>query len=398
MKWFTLTSAAFLLCSAAANAQIYADFSTSMGDFTCELNYTAAPKTVANFVSLAEGTRKWVDPTGTIRENTRFYDGLIFHRVFAKFMIQSGCPLGTGAAGPGYVFPDETVGGPIHEPYVLSMANATGYTNGSQFFVTVPRNPADDFLHLDGFHTVFGVVTSGRDIVDQINAVPVEGTVPMTPVVLQSVVIRRIGSQAAAFDVHAHDLPDVSVTAYNLQPDLPSYVRAVPRIARDNRVTTFTYASEDLLTWQLASQDYVGLAGAGDAPFPIAVPYGFGQYPEKQFYRFTDAVNSDAIVPASLAGKTLTAEWAGNSLVFTFNAAGDGGTVILNGEPPRDILKIHETDSPYDLLFEISGLIPLKISGSLTASTTTKDSGILKISGFTNTWFLVGLGTLEITK
>lgn len=399
MKWFTLTSAAFLLCSVAAKAQIYADFQTSMGDFTCELNYTVAPKTVANFVSLAEGTRKWVSPSGAIQENKPFYNGLIFHRVVGKFMNQAGCPLGTGGGGPGYHFPDETSGGPAHAPYVISMANATGYTNGSQFFVTVPRDPAFNFQHLDGTHTVFGVVTSGRDVVDQINAVPVTNWKPNTPVVLQSVTIRRVGTAAAAFDVHAQNLPELQLTPYDLEMDLPTVVRAVPRVPRDERVTTSTYVSEDLQTWDLASQDYAGLGGPGNAPFPIAVPYGFGQYPEKQFYRFVDAVNSDAFIPASLSGKTLTVNWPGNSLVFTFNAAGDGGTAVFNGEStPRDILYVYESQSPYDLIVEVSGLVPLKVSASLTGSTSTLNLGTHKLSGYTDSWFFAGQGSASITK
>ncbi len=399
MKWFTLTSAAFLLCSTATKAQIYADFSTSMGDFTCELNYTVAPKTVANFVALAEGTRKWVSSSGVIQENKPFYNGLIFHRVVAKFMNQAGCPLGTGSGGPGYYFPDETIGGPAHAPYVISMANASGYTNGSQFFVTVPRNPPENFLHLDGTHTVFGVVTSGRDVVDQINAVPVTSWRPDTPVVLQSVTIRRVGTAAAAFDVHAQNLPELQLTPYDLEVELPTVVRAVPRVPRNERVTTSTYVSEDLQTWDLASLDYAGLGGPGTTKFPIAVPYGFGQYPEKQFYRFVDAVNGDAFMPASLSGKTLTVAWGSNSLVFTFNAAGDGGTAILNGEAtPREILYIYESQSPYDLIVEVGGLVPLKISASLTGSTSTTNLGTHKLSGYTDSWFFAGQGPATITK
>ncbi len=401
MKWFTLTSAAFLLCS-AAKAQIYADFSTSMGNFTCELNHTIAPKTVANFVSLAEGTRKWVSPAGIIQENKPFYNGLIFHRVVSKFMNQAGCPLGTGGAGPGYHIPDETVGGPVHAPYVISMANASGYTGGSQFFVTVPRNPPENFEHLDGMHTVFGVVTSGRDVVDQINAVPVTSWKPNTPVVLQSVTIRRVGTAAAAFNVHGQNLPELQLTPYDLDLDLPTLVQAVPRVPRDERVTTATYVSEDLQTWDLATHDYAGLGGSGNVPFPIAVPYGFGQYPKKQFYRFVDTVNSDAFMPASLSGKTLTATWGSNSLVLMFNAAGDGGTAIFNGETtPRDIDYVYESQSPYDLIVEITGLVPLKISASLTGSTPTTNLGTHKLCGYSyqsSAWFFAGLGTVSITK
>jgi peptidyl-prolyl cis-trans isomerase A (cyclophilin A) len=125
---------------------LFADFSTSLGDFTVELDYEAAPMTVANFIGLAEGSRPWVDPrSGRIRENTPFYNGLTFHRVIAGFMNQGGCPLGNGSGRPGYRFRDEVDNGLVHVPYVISMANSGSHTNGSQFFITV-GTPS----HLDG--------------------------------------------------------------------------------------------------------------------------------------------------------------------------------------------------------------------------------------------------------
>ncbi len=124
-----------------------ATFETSRGTIVCELFAKDAPKTVNNFVCLA-------------RDN--FYDGTVFHRVIADFMIQGGDPTGTGRGGPGYRFEDETANNPNrHAPGTLSMANAGPNTNGSQFFIT---HVATDWL--DGKHTVFGRVLSGKDIVD----------------------------------------------------------------------------------------------------------------------------------------------------------------------------------------------------------------------------------------
>ena len=122
---------------------------TSRGDIELELYAEHAPKTVNNFVFLI---------------NESFYDGVTFHRVIDKFMVQGGDPEGTGRGGPGYRFEDELVGNPLkHESKVISMANAGPNTNGSQFFITHLPTP-----HLDGKHTVFGKVTQGVDVVDAI--------------------------------------------------------------------------------------------------------------------------------------------------------------------------------------------------------------------------------------
>ena len=137
---------------------IYAVFDTTEGTFKIELFAVQAPRTVENFVSLAEGTK-----TGK-----PFYDGTIFHRVIPDFMIQGGDPQGTGRGGPGYNFADEFHAELKHsKPGILSMANAGPNTNGSQFFITVAATP-----FLDKRHSVFGEVTEGYDVVKKISLAP----------------------------------------------------------------------------------------------------------------------------------------------------------------------------------------------------------------------------------
>ncbi len=166
---------------------IYAHFQTTEGNFSVRLFETSSPKTVANFVGLAEGTIDTI--TGKPGKSKPYYDGLTFHRIMDGFMIQGGDPTGTGSGGPGYRFADEidpklrfTKAG------ILAMANAGPNTNGSQFFITLA---ATDWLN--GKHTIFGEVVSGMDIVSKIGKVKTgANNRPLTPVVMKKVTIERV--------------------------------------------------------------------------------------------------------------------------------------------------------------------------------------------------------------
>jgi peptidyl-prolyl cis-trans isomerase A (cyclophilin A) len=169
----------------------YATLHTNHGDIRIELFPNHAPKTVKNFVGLADGSQEWKDPKTGQMQKTPLYSGVVFHRVISGFMIQGGDPLGTGTGGPGYQFGDE-----FHpelsfdKPYLLAMANAGPGTNGSQFFVTVGATP-----WLNRKHTIFGEVADAdsRAVVDAIAAVPVGAMDrPKDAVVIESITVESV--------------------------------------------------------------------------------------------------------------------------------------------------------------------------------------------------------------
>jgi len=191
-KLFAVAGLILALVSTGAaqekKSPVYATLKTSMGDIVVQLFEDKAPKTVANFVGLATGTKEWTDPKTGEKVKRPLYNGTIFHRVIPGFMIQGGDPLGNGMGGPGYRFEDEfnpelrhTRGG------ILSMANAGPNTNGSQFFITLAPT-----LHLDGRHSIFGEVVKGQEVVVAIGNTPRDARDrPLKDVVLKEVVISR---------------------------------------------------------------------------------------------------------------------------------------------------------------------------------------------------------------
>ena len=167
---------------------VYAQFITSEGNFTARLFDQEAPKTVENFVALAEGTKEWTDPRTSQKVKKPYYDNVIFHRVIKGFMIQGGDPLGQGIGGPGYTFADEFHPKARHNKAgVLSMANRGPNTNGGQFFITLAATP-----HLDDRHTVFGEVVEGMDIVRAIGRTKTgDRDRPVKDITVKSVKIER---------------------------------------------------------------------------------------------------------------------------------------------------------------------------------------------------------------
>lgn len=222
---------------------LYAKFVTNKGDIVCALEFEKTPITVANFVGLAEGSKQLGGGAG--KEGVRFYDGLTFHRVIANFMIQGGCPLGTGTGGPGYTFPDEIDPTLTHNgPGILSMANAGPGTNGSQFFITHNATP-----HLDGKHTVWGHVIEGMDVV---NKIAQNDTI-------KTVEIIRVGDAAKAFksDQDAFDALLAGQEERAKEKELAGMEEAMAQIKEQ---------WPDAITTESGLKYVVEAEGAGDTP------------------------------------------------------------------------------------------------------------------------------------
>jgi peptidyl-prolyl cis-trans isomerase A (cyclophilin A) len=235
---------------------IYADFATSMGSFTCKLEYAIAPKAVANFIGLAKGQRSWLDlPSGRAKTNA-FYNGLIFHRVVPGFVIQAGSPNQQGTDGPGYVFPDEISPSlRFTNSGVLAMANSGTNSNGSQFFLTLANA---SFLN-DGY-TAFGELIGGTNVMLAIGQVATDAnSKPLTNVVIQNIGIRTVGTAAQAFDSNLQNLPIVT----NLNLKIANSATQVG-LSFSNRlnVENKLYASSDLHNW-----------GSESLGFEVSVPF-----------------------------------------------------------------------------------------------------------------------------
>ena len=168
---------------------LHAHFTTSEGNFTAKLFDADVPKTVANFVGLADGSKEWTDPRSGQKTHGKYFDGTVFHRVIAGFMIQGGDPLGQGTGGPGYTFGDEFSPKLRHDrPGLLSMANRGPNTNGGQFFITLAATP-----WLDNKHSIFGEIVDGMDVVKKIGSTPTSkpGDRPLKPITIESVTMEK---------------------------------------------------------------------------------------------------------------------------------------------------------------------------------------------------------------
>ncbi len=329
---------AILACCEGAMAQLpdglYAAFDTTMGGFTCRLDYAEAPVTCANFAGLAEGSQHWIDPTtGSVR-NDPFYDGLIFHRVIDDFMIQGGCPLGNGTSDPGYKFPDEFNTNLTHQSAgILSMANSGPDSNGSQFFITLGATP-----HLDEVHSVFGEVVDGMNIVSNIGTVATDaGDRPLTNVVMNSVQILRVGAAAEAFDPPILPVPKVLPHSLSITSGVPAKVLA-GTITNQCEVRLFN--STNLTDWVDFNAKY----------FPVATEsweQSTSINRSSEYFKATQIYYPQAVTAFSdIEGHTLTFTNETDTLEFTPSSGGTG-TCNIAGNPDTLIFWAEWTSAPY---------------------------------------------------
>jgi peptidyl-prolyl cis-trans isomerase A (cyclophilin A) len=315
---------------------IYAEFNTSMGSYTCRLEYALAPKTVANFIGLATGQRAWLDLSSGVVNTNPFFDGTTFHRVITGFMNQGGSPNGLGTDGPGYQFTDEFTPSLRHDGLgVLSMANSGPDSNGSQYFITVSAQP-----HLDDVHTVFGRLYGGSNIVYAINHVATDANnKPLTNVVLHSVTIRRIGAAALGFDITTNGLPEVtSLQASIARAGTNLSLTFSNRVNTDNRL----YISTNLANWTGSSLGIETSSSLTNTLFLNVVA-------PRQFFRLAQVQYPPTLyVPRNLFGRTFTLNFSGGNGTFAFNFdALGGGTYSWTLGSPGAIAGYYWIQDPY---------------------------------------------------
>ena len=260
MRVLKFLSLVFIISLISCKAQypdledgMYAEFVTTKGIMVAKLTYKKTPITVANFVSLAEGTNTMVDSLYTEK---KFYNDLIFHRVMNNFMIQGGDPLGTGAGSPGYKFNDEFHPDLKHDkPGILSMANGGPNSNGSQFFITEVPKP-----HLDNVHSIFGELVLGVDVLDTISNVKVASrNKPIEDVIIEELNIIRKGKDAKKFDA-----PNIFIDHFaeveRLEKEKAAKAEAIIKASKEK----FNKQQETVITLPSGLQYYILEKGNGE--------------------------------------------------------------------------------------------------------------------------------------
>ena len=326
---------------------LYATFTlthggAAFGEFTCKLEYEKAPLTVGNFVSLAKGTLGWVDlGDRSVKKGVPFYDGMAFHRIDREFVIQGGSPNGEGNDGPGYAFPDEFHLDLTHDrPGILSMANSGPHTNGSQFFITIV-----EASFLDDLHSVFGsVLPEDMDVITSIvTDVPLddpESTFgkPINDLVMQSVVITSVGSEAEAFFEGDYGLPVIDTVKTTIEREGENFALQFPQERYHQYESS---RSDDLEEWSFISSIMNKEPPSGDAVIDIS---SFVSGKDKQFFK-ADQINY-GYVPGNLIGKDITLNFRSSGEIMQLNITAERttenegdplGTFTLNGSTPADL-------------------------------------------------------------
>jgi len=376
---------------------IFADFQTSLGNFTARLDYENSPQTVANFIGLATGARTHISAkTGAVVSGKPYYNGLIFHRVISNFMIQGGCPLGNGTGGPGYAIRDEVANGLSHNaPYILSMANAGPNTGGSQFFITVSAP-----LHLDGKHSIFGNVISGTSVVDAIKLVPTNpaNDKPTTDVVIQSVSIRRVGAAAQAFDVNTKGLPNCRWYDGTLSVTPGVSVTWTPSSGNPTGSVLTWFRSSDLLNWTKQGTDYV-------EPWENHLPLNLGNASAGMaFYQFPLVHYPDAASSKMNNRSLMVTRAPGETFSFNFDGTGQAGSgqyVWPTGSAGFTFVLFSQDQSPLRQLWimNTSNYGGLRVDANLDVATPAQFSGRETLYQWNGvSWNNLGDGTFTLTR
>jgi len=377
-----------------SHADLLAHVDTTLGRITVILQHEKAPLAVANFITLAKGTRPHVDAATGAISSTPYYVGESFFRVInvEGFRIaQTGSGTGNNSGGPGYTFRDEFDASLRHVPYVLSMANSGLNSNGSQIFFVGNSSPS----HLNDVHTVFGLITdpASRLVIDAIHAAGNNGSS------IQAVSFERTSPSAVAFNELAQSLPEVSVILGDLNVTTGGPVNFTP-------VTPFTgghkisiYRSENLSSWvQQSATTFFGYDN---------VPASFARIDTatspRAFYQLAAIRYPNSPSPALMNGRTLVvnAPGAGGVITLTFDASGNGGTThySANGSTGAITGVLHSPDGyGATLIVQSNTLLPLliKLAYDVDASLL---SGRHTLSGFTGAqWDSFGSGTFTLTK
>jgi peptidyl-prolyl cis-trans isomerase A (cyclophilin A) len=338
------------------HADLLAHVQTTQGNVDVVMQYATAPQAVANFITLAQGTRPWVDPiNGRIRTDP-FYNGIKIHRTSNnsgyKF-AQGGSPKGDGSDGPGYTFKDEFNSPLTHLPYVLSMANAGPNTNGSQFFFTGSLSQPS----FNNVHTIFGLVTDpiSRSVVDAMIEAGPNGTT------INAVTFTRTDAAAIAFNEHAQNLPEVSCPSGSLTVN-----RGVSAVWNLNSLMStgaifHAYRSSTLAngSWsELGSATlHVGISSSPLVSPAVASATLDNAEAPSAFYNLYVARHPGSVAPSNLLNRTILIAINGGVIYYAHNAAGNGGNATYQPDSGAQLNFTFNTYSFRSAAHEISCII-----------------------------------------
>jgi peptidyl-prolyl cis-trans isomerase A (cyclophilin A) len=386
------------------HAELLATMATSRGNVVVDLQYSVAPQAVANFMTLAQGSRSWVDSsTGKIRK-VPYYNGLKFHRTANETNVkfaQSGSRKGDSSDGPGYTIKDEFSPSLVHVPYVVSTANAGPNTIGSQFFLT--GNVA--IPAYDNSYSIFGLVSdpASRTVVDAIITAGANGTT------IQNITFQRTDASAAAFNEQAQNLPVVYQPAGKLE-----VTRGVSTLWRFDTPLGTGNVFQAFRSFTLAETSWLELESAG---FHVGIgnPMVNGVVldnasADKAFYHLTAAQHPGSVAPGSLANRTMLIDLDGDLFYYQFNSSGSGGIALIDPvDGPNTNFTFNTVDAftgahNVALVLENIGLLPqfqyfrLRIGCDSANSIQISGRHSLELLSSMFTWFPYTKGPCAITR